>query len=233
MDKINTLKELLISSENKYKGNTAFYLKDKGGAIYGVSYEKFKSDCDSLGTALIYELGAKGKNIAIFMANSYKWCVSYLAVAGGVGTVVPLDKELPCEEFYNIAEFAEIDTVITDDNGYKTISRDEERKNTLKIISDEKYEDSISFDDFLAKGKEHMSLGKRDYLDAVTYHEETAALLFTSGTTDKAKAVMLRQKGIVTPMFPTYRYILTLTLTLVNRFFEFFHIFYEENASLY
>ena len=108
MGNINTLKALLYESEKKYRSNTAFFLKDTGGAIYGVTYEKFKSDCDCLGTALIYELGAKGKNVAVFMANSYEWCVSYLAIAGGVGTVVPLDKELPCSELYNIIEFAEI-----------------------------------------------------------------------------------------------------------------------------
>ena len=105
MDNIDTLKSLLYESERKYRNNTAFYLKDSGGAIYEVTYEKFKSDCDCLGTALIYELGAKGKNVAVFMANCYEWCVSYLAVTGGVGTVVPLDKELPCNELYNIIEF--------------------------------------------------------------------------------------------------------------------------------
>ena len=149
MDKVNTLKELLISSEKNYSKNTAFYLKDKGGAIFEVTYEKFRGDCECLGTALIYELQAKGKNVAIFMANSYQWCVSYLAIAGGVGIVVPLDKELPSQEFYNIAEFAEIDTVITDSNGYKIISMDKERKKSLKIITvgDAEYPDTISFDE--------------------------------------------------------------------------------------
>ena len=198
MDKANTLKELLTNSERKYSKNTAFYLKDKGGAIYEVTYEKFRSDCESLGTALICELQAKGRNVAIFMANSYEWCVSYLAVAGGVGTVVPLDKELPCQELYNIAQFAEIDTVITDSYGYKVLSQDEEKKKSLKIITvgEEKYEDTHSFSQLLVTGEELLSSGSRAYLDAVTYPEEVAALLFTSGTTGMTKGVMLTNSNL-------------------------------------
>ena len=127
MVKTNTLKELLSHSERNFRNNTAFYLKDKGGAIYSQTYENFKADCDCFGTVLICELSAKDKNVGIFMANRYEWCVSYLSIAGGVGTVVPLDKELPCGELYNIIEFAEIDTLITDDNGYQTLVQDEEK----------------------------------------------------------------------------------------------------------
>ena len=61
MDNINTLKSLLYESERKYRNNTAFYLKDSGGAIYEVTYEKFKSDCDCLGTALIMSSVQKAK----------------------------------------------------------------------------------------------------------------------------------------------------------------------------
>ena len=198
MIKTNTLKELLLHSERNYRSNTAFYLKDKGGAIYPLTYEKFKSDCDCLGTALICELEAKDKNIGIFMANRYEWCVSYLAVTGGVGTVVPLDKELPCGELYNIISFAEIDTVITDENGYKTLVQDDGKIKKLKVIlvGENENEDTYSFQKLVDKGGDYISKGRRDYLDTVTFPEQTAALLFTSGTTGMTKGVMLTNKNI-------------------------------------
>ena len=198
MENINTLKALLYESEKKYRSNTAFLLKDTGGAIYEITYEKFKVDCDCLGTALIYELGAKGKNIAVFMANSYEWCVSYLAVTGGVGTVVPLDKELPCNELYNIIEFAEIDTIITDTVGYGVLSQKLSDKSRLNIIlvSDTADEGVYTFSELLEKGRELISMGERNYLDAVTKPEETAALLFTSGTTGMTKGVMLSNNNL-------------------------------------
>ncbi len=198
MVKTNTLKELLSHSERNFRNNTAFYLKDKGGAIYSQTYENFKADCDCFGTALICELSAKDKNIGIFMANRYEWCVSYLSIAGGVGTVVPLDKELPCGELYNIIEFAEIDTLITDDNGYQTLVQDEEKIKKLKVIlvSENKIAGAFSFEELIEKGRDYLSAGKRDYIDAVTYPHQTAALLFTSGTTGMTKGVMLSNKNI-------------------------------------
>lgn len=233
MDNINTLKSLLYESERKYRNNTAFYLKDSGGAIYEVTYEKFKSDCDCLGTALIYELGAKGKNVAVFMANCYEWCVSYLAVTGGVGTVVPLDKELPCNELYNIIEFAEIDTIITDVNGYNVLSQNEDGKEKLNIIvvSEASDENVHSFSCLLEKGKELITEGKRNYLDSITDPEDMAALLFTSGTTGMTKGVMLTNNNLCSDL-SAVRESVTLTQTDVSFSVLPLHHTYEAIAFL-
>lgn len=233
MVKTNTLKELLSHSERNFRSNTAFYLKDKGGAICPLTYEKFKSDCDCLGTALICELGAKDKNVGIFMANQYEWCVSYLAIAGGVGTVVPLDKELPCGELYNIAEFAEIDTLITDENGYKTLELDTEKLKKLKVIlvGENRTEDTISFEELVEKGKDFIRENRRDYLDSVTFPQQTAALLFTSGTTGMTKGVMLSNKNICSDI-DAVKMCVTLTESDVSLSVLPLHHTYESIAFL-
>lgn len=202
MDNFNTLKDLLKVSENRYRNNTAFYLKDKGDAIYGVTYGRFKRDCDSFGTALLFELGAKDKNIAIFMANCYEWCVTYLAVTGGVGTVVPLDKELPSGELENILHFAEVEVIVTDE-AHLEIIRQMTTKTNLRVIviGETTHENTLSFQSLLMAGEELLSQGKTDYLTTVTYPESTSVLLFTSGTTGMTKGVMLTDSNICSDIF--------------------------------
>ena len=197
MENFTTLKELLISSEKQYGNNIAFYLKDKGNAIYGISYSRFKRDCESLGTALLYNLGAKDKNVAIFMANCYEWCVSYFAVTGGVGTVVPLDKELPVGELENILSFAEIEVIITDEAHFEVLSQTSHSEN-LRIITtaETPAENTVTFQTLLSKGEELLFQDKTDYLSAVTYPEQISTLLFTSGTTGMTKGVMLSNSNI-------------------------------------
>lgn len=197
MDNITTLKDLLKSSEKLYKHNTAFYLKDKGKAIYSVTYEQFKKDCDCLGTALVCNYEARGKNIGIFMGNCYEWCVSYLAVTGGVGTVVPLDKQLPANELANIISFAEIEIIITDESTYNVLSQLLPMSN-LKIITAAEIplENTDSFQCLISKGEELLSRGVTDYIEAQTYPEQISTLLFTSGTTGMTKGVMLSNGNI-------------------------------------
>ena len=208
MDNFNTLKDLLKVSENCYRNNTAFYLKDKGNAIYGVTYSRFKRDCDSFGTALLFELGAKDKNIAIFMANCYEWCVTYLAVTGGVGTVVPLDKELPSGELENILHFAEVEVIVTDEVHLEVI-RQMTTKTNLRVIviGETTHENTISFQSLLMAGEELLSQGKTDYLTTVTYPENTSVLLFTSGTTGMTKGVMLTDSNICSDIFAVIDYV--------------------------
>ena len=80
---INDLRDMIKSSAEIYGGDTAFLVKDKPRGEYRpVSFVQLKDDIDYLGTKFV-EMGLKGKKTALIGENSYKWVVSYLAVANG------------------------------------------------------------------------------------------------------------------------------------------------------
>ena len=95
-EEVTNFKDMLYNSSKNYKSRTAFKLKDENGNITSITYEHFKNDVIYLGTDLI-KRGFLNKRIAVIGKNSYKWCVSYMA-ASIVGIVVPIDKELHCDD---------------------------------------------------------------------------------------------------------------------------------------
>lgn len=191
------LKELLLESERKYKERPAFLLRDGEGNKKSITYERLKRDVEALGTTLIYEMDMRNKSIAIIGENSYEWCLSYLAVTGGVGTAVPLDKEMPLEELENIIGFAEAKCIICDGKRAELFKKSMYIKSLgIKLICIENKEGTIFFEDLLRKGKGLLESGSRDYLSRTIEAEATAVLLFTSGTTGMAKGVMLSHKNL-------------------------------------
>ncbi len=208
--KVGTLRELLIESEKRNKNKNAFMLKDMGGAVYGVTYEQFKNDVDSLGTALRVHCRGKGKNIGIFLKGCYEWCCSFMAVTSGVGTAVPLDKDLTAEELYNIIDFAEIDIIITDEKTNKTL-----RKNFEKVSRDiivitlgsSLYPGTEDYKEILKKGRELLDGANKDFLTAKTYPDDTAAIFFTSGTMGMTKGVMLTNSNLCSDFTAVSKYV--------------------------
>lgn len=195
------LRELLTESERKYGERPAFILKAEDGTEMHVSYSRLKREAESLGTALICELGLKGKKTAVMGENSYWWCLSYLAVTGGVGTVVPLDKELPAEELRNIVSFAGIDCIICDGRTAQQLVGDiclRERK--IKVVCTESVKDTFFLGDLLRRGESLISDGKRDYFASSPDGDAMAVLLFTSGTTGMAKGVMLSHRNLISDL---------------------------------
>lgn len=196
---ITDLKDLLTQSCALYKDKPAFLIKNKGDIYSQISYNRFGSDVEYFGTALL-KLGLCNSSIAVLGENRYEWCVSYLSTVNGVGTVVPLDKELPANEITNLLERSEASAIVFSGKYRNQIKMIKSTVNTVKIFIDmdaETNEDGIlSFYELVQSGKQLVEAGDKSYSSIKINPEEARILIFTSGTTDIAKGVMLSHQNI-------------------------------------
>ena len=195
------IREIINNSAEKYPDNNAFIVKNKDMTTYTyVTYKRLKCEIDQLGTALI-KMGLKGKRIAVIGKNRYEWAMGYYAVVNGLGVVVPLDKGLPKEEIELSLKRSKADAIICEGNYVDTVKDIINNGNTqlTKCICMDEFETTeniISIKELLKQGKEELDKGNDEYLKLEIDNEATDIILFTSGTTDLAKAVELSHKNI-------------------------------------
>ncbi len=195
------LREMLIQSVELYGDKTLFEVKDDKGAIYGISYNKFLKDVNSVGTMLC-SIGVKGSRIAVAGQNCYDWILSYYATVCGVGVIVPIDKELLFDDINNIIDTAEVKLIFCDKEFLKKLSENRSQLSAdIKIVcfkQDEDNDFSLSFENFRKNGRKLVKEGDTSYTSAVIDHEVMCSLLFTSGTTGMSKGVMLCHRNFCT-----------------------------------
>ena len=195
------LKDMLKKSGEAYGDRTAYVFKtEEEGKFREISHKEFRNDINYLGTALI-NMGLKGKRVAVISENRYEWGAAYLAVATGVGVIVPLDKALPDNEIESLMIRSEIEAIIYS-NKYDTIMNHVKEQGNTKVkyfISmdlEKKENDIYSQKELMEDGKKLIEEGNREFLDAKIDAEAMGIMLFTSGTTAMSKAVMLSHKNI-------------------------------------
>lgn len=198
--KINDLKDMVRQSVDIYGDLDAFLVKNNiTGNIRNVSFKQFQSEINCLGTALC-NLGLKNKAIAIISENRYEWCVSYLAVVNGTGVIVPLDKELPESEMCSLLERSDSSAVFCSKEYLDILIRKKPSlPNLEKIICfnhKKSDKDVFSYDELILSGKQLLDNSNHTFTKASIDTDAMNMLIFTSGTTDQSKGVMLSHKNI-------------------------------------
>ena len=197
------LREMLRSSAEKYADKTAFVTKirdaDREVHYIDTTYKELFDEMNWLGTGLL-SLGFGGSRIALIGENSYKWILTYFAVACGVGITVPLDKLLQRDELVGMLQRSEATAIFCDKKHYKMVQEivaSGETRVTIVVGLDFIPKEGLSILDLLDAGQQLIKEGDRRYLDAPIDRDAMNFLLFTSGTTQSSKAVMLSHRNLM------------------------------------
>lgn len=200
------LKDMLETTVARFPERALFKQKfNRNEPFREITFRQVLDDVYALGTAFL-DLGLREKKIGVIGKNSYQWCETYLAVTGGVGVIVPLDKELHGEELKQLTVKGELSAVITVENKYyetfKAIKESGESQLeyviNVAMEEDESPKDGyISWNKLRETGRKAVHNGDRKYIDAPVVNTDLSVILFTSGTTDVSKGVMLNQKNLV------------------------------------
>lgn len=202
---VKNYRELVEYSTKNYANNVAYkYKKDytaKKVEYIEKTYEQTGKDIKAFSTALLNK-GLEGKRIVVVGNNRYEWCISYLATTCGNMTIVPIDKALPDNEMETLIKRSEAEVVIFDQkylNIVKEVKQDSGNQLNLLICMDKIKDPEVEiFEEVLEKGRELLKEGNTQYDKIEIEEEKMSIMLFTSGTTNLPKAVMLSQKNICT-----------------------------------
>lgn len=199
-EKAKTLKELAVNGAKNFSDDLAFIIKHKNNSkitYENITYTKFLNHINSFGTGLLKK-GFTGKRVALIGPNSYEWMLTYFTVQSGIGILIPLDKGLPDSEIEYSLQKSKADVIVFSEEYLDRIMELKETTNLTKFICMQKNNKNIpTIQEFMNIGTRELKKGNTLFSSLEIDPNELSLILFTSGTTSLAKAVMLTQRNIL------------------------------------
>lgn len=198
---LQSLKDIVNIRFDHFLDKVAFIEKEPNKKEFeNITYKQVKEKINGLGTYLLNDLNLKGEKIAVIGENSSRWYISYMAVVCGVGIVVPLDKGLPENEILNLLKRSGAKAIIYSSRMSDMIQNIKKDLPSNMIFIDmnkkESDDEAFSLDRIAEKGMDEINSGDESYINMPIDNKAFSILLFTSGTSDKSKGVMLSHKNL-------------------------------------
>lgn len=180
---MKTLFDLVSTAKDKF-GEKAFIREKAGEGISEKTFGQFHDDALRVSAFLKDKFGRK-VHAGVVGLTSYNYLVSYIGAMIGGNTGVPIDVQLSPEDIAELLDRADVDVLFYDKRFAAAIPVFKENCPNIKeyVELSDKSENGAALGDVLAKYSP-------DAPEAPA-QSDLAAILFTSGTTGKAKGVML------------------------------------------
>lgn len=185
-----TIPEMFDITTERYPDRACFTdFEGPNGAKNTLTYRQAHEKIVQLSKWLAANGVKHGDKVAVTGKNSPEWAVVYLATLYAGGIICPLDYALKIEEQENLLSVAEPKFLFVDDEKYQ---RYIEKSASYKVYAlSPKYQDKYVYN---LSTDEDPEIKRPE-------ENETAAILFTSGTTGKPKGVMLSHKNLVSDCY--------------------------------
>ena len=222
----------LVKKYEEYGENIAFKFK-KNGNLEEITYKKFIEDIKKVAEKVI---SSDVKRVAVIGNNRYEWCTTYLGVTTAGRIIVPLDKALTDKEIEKLLKRSGADAIVYDEKYENAVDEAiaEGCNIKYKICMDNIEKDGVlKYTKMLEDGENIIKSGKAKYDDVKLKENEMYVMLFTSGTTNEPKAVMLSQENICKNVSNyQYNFLIYQTDTLLS-FLPIHHTFECSITFLY
>ena len=239
----NNFKDLLENSVNSFGTNIAYKYKkniNQNPVEYvEKTYKTVGEDVKALSEAFL-NFKKTIKRIALIGNNRYEWVISYFATVCGGMVIAPMDKMLPENEIISLIERSEVDVAIFDKKYLETFKKiknsNSSNLHTLICMDNIKDKDVVNFKTVLEDGKKlrkNNSKKTKKYEDVIIDDNAMSIMLFTSGTTDLSKIVMLSQKNICNNVHAYQNHFKMLPTDTLLSFLPIHHTFESSITIIY
>ena len=172
--------------EDKVKWRDLPYISvKKDGRFAARTFGEVISDAEALARGLILE-GVRG-NVMLYSPNSYYWAVADLAVLGYVGTIVPINSEWTAFDIERTLSVIEVGAILYSADKQHEIDELHQNCPELHFVCIES-----EFPRLIQKGQQSTLelVGNTDMHIPIM-------ILFTSGTTNRPKAIPLTMYNLL------------------------------------